>query len=207
MVKPIEAENLRMDRLYLIFVLVSMLGGIIGWLRLRVSQYGMDMIAMSVFIFGGLFLISKLKGSLIFHNYNIERQLTIAVLLAVPGIFLGRVMLIMLYAVYFAGSWIDTMIVSIMSLEIVVVEETIRAAFYLVTEYLTKDQSGKGNAGIAFLVSLFAWILLHFIQHTWDPYYFFWLCVVGILFTLCMFIGGLGAAILCHYLVNILMSL
>jgi len=206
-VKPVEAENVKMDRLYLIFLLMSMIGGIIGWLRLRVSQYGIDMIAMSLFVFLGLFMVSKLKSSLVFNDYSVERQVTIAVLMAIPGIVLGRVMLIILTAIYFSGSWVDTLIVSLMSLQIVVVEETFRAAIYLIVEYLTKDANGKGNVGIAFLASLFMWILLHFIQHSFDITYFFWLFVVGFLFTLTMFTGGLGAAILCHYLVNILMSL
>jgi len=203
-----EPDKQKIDRLYLLFFLLSLLGGIAGWLRLTNAELGVMNLGLSTFTFISFFIIYLFGKSMILHEYSADRQVLFATMGLIPSVVLGKVLLFLkIEFIAFQGAWIDIFIASMMSLSIVVLEETFRAMIYLSSVYLLRDCSNELSKIVGFMLAVFLWVILHMINHTPDIGYITWLIITGFMLQTVMFSAGLGASILSHYLINILMSL
>ncbi len=194
-------DELSIDKLALVLLAISVFAVAELGLKSAVisARYGINVLTLATveilsLAFGGLMFVVKAKrdGDVGFLPLV---MIPVALRYAIPEV---------AAAFGVAASWStdEVLDVALLMLLVACAEESFRAMFMAVSEQL-----GLGNAG-QILVSNIAWTILHFVQRPPAPEllltYGVWLFVTGLILSYIMRHWGLGAAILSHFLVNML---
>jgi len=198
------------DKLFVTLFIFSMAGGL--WLSLQSVGYLLSLNVQTLMLVSVVFTVTSLNWML--NGKPFDEQVKYSVLCVVPiGLrFLFNLPYFQSFS--FSASTYDFFTQASYTAQIIclwvlvaITEETFRATMMNFTTQFVKLRDKQAEKTVSVVLAVGLWLLFHFIQRPFDVilyrWYIIWLFASGLVMTYVMIKAGLGAAVLCHLLINL----
>mgnify|MGYP000100093756 CR=1 FL=1 len=191
------------DRLFIIFLFFAGLAGLA--ISLSTMGFYLQWASNTLLLSTVLFII--LSSNWLRRSPGFDKQIQLASLALIP-IVLRFAIVSSFFASFQEVSIRDIFFISGIWAIVSVAEECFRATMFNFYDFIvaeTRIRPGKEqNIMLKFLFGTASWLVFHYFQRPFTlDYYALWLFLTGIILSFILEKGGLGSAVLAHFLIDI----